>query len=87
MAIWVPMTAMPQRTALSHALGQLPPHWWASPNTPCTAGRRCTVYPCGALGFEGMLLGTLTTTGSLIRRGKTARICTRTRFSSRDSRW
>ena len=43
MAVSVPMTAMPQRTALSHAFG--------------------------ALGFE-VMLGSLTTTGSLIAAGK-----------------
>ncbi len=45
MAIWVPMTAMPQRTALSHAWAQSPPHWSASLSTPCTAGRTCHCLP------------------------------------------
>jgi len=30
---WVPMTAMPQRIALSHALGAWPPRSWVSANT------------------------------------------------------
>jgi len=52
MAIWVPMTAMPQRTALSHALGAIAAAWWASLSTPCTAGWRCRSLPVGRLALR-----------------------------------
>ncbi|MGB9182046.1 MAG: NAD(P)(+) transhydrogenase (Re/Si-specific) subunit beta [Pyrinomonadaceae bacterium] len=64
MAYWVPMTAMPQRTALSHAFGAFAAalvgiveyhHYGAS-----LGG-----FKIGAIGFE-VMLGALTTTGSLI---------------------
>jgi len=68
MAIWVPMTAMPQRTALSHAFGALAA---ALVGVGEFAVRSSEMHPItrGALGFE-VMLGSLTTTGSLIAAGK-----------------
>src|SRR5690349_10579470 len=64
----VPMTAMPQRTALSHAFGALA--------ASMVGVAEYTIYGAhmgpvkmGALGLECML-GSLTTTGSLIAAGK-----------------
>ena len=67
MGVWVPMTAMPQRTALSHAFGAFAAalvgiseyyrHYGFGGNLD-----RITM---GALGFE-VMLGALTTTGSLL---------------------
>ena len=68
LAIWVPMTAMPQRTALSHAFGALA----AVPGRHCRvhhARRHHGLVTLGALGLE-VMLGSLTTTGSLIACGK-----------------
>jgi NAD(P) transhydrogenase subunit beta len=75
MAIWMPMTAVPQRTALSHAFGALAAalvgiaHYFdgnlwntASP----TAEQR---FEMGVLALE-VLLGCLTFTGSLVAFGK-----------------
>src|SRR4051812_43513201 len=64
MAIWVPMTAMPERTALSHAFGA------AAAALVGVAEYTINVssmpkFKIGALGFE-IMLGALTTTGSLI---------------------
>ncbi len=67
---WVPMTAMPQRIALSHALGALAA-------TVVGVGEYCNGLSAGelgrghvvALGFE-VLLGGLTVTGSLMAFGK-----------------
>src|SRR5713101_1352005 len=36
LALWIPMTAVPQRTALSHSFGALAAALWASPSTPAT---------------------------------------------------
>lgn len=67
MGVWVPMTAMPQRTALSHAFGA-----FAAALVGISEFYR--VYESGghleritmsALGFE-VMLGALTTTGSLL---------------------
>jgi NAD(P) transhydrogenase subunit beta len=67
MGLWVPMTAMPQRTALSHAFGALAAalvgvseyyRHYAS----CGQLDKITM---AALGFE-VMLGSLTTTGSLL---------------------
>lgn len=68
MAIWVPMTAMPERTALSHAFGAAAA---ALVGTAEYANRGGTMprFMLGALGFE-IMLGSLTTTGSLIAAGK-----------------
>jgi len=69
MSIWMPMTAMPQRTALSHAFGALAAslvgiseyyqHIVAEPNGTVSA------FKMTALGFE-VLFGSLTVTGSLL---------------------
>ena len=67
MGVWVPMTAMPQRTALSHAFG-------AFAAALVGISEFYKVYQSGghieritmsALGFE-VMLGALTTTGSLL---------------------
>ena len=68
MGLWVPMTAMPQRTAFSHAFGA------AAAALVGIAefyrfGGHLEPFKMGALGFE-VLLGSLTTTGSLIACGK-----------------
>jgi NAD(P) transhydrogenase subunit beta len=72
MAIWMPMTAVPQRTALSHAFGALAAalvgtaHYYlffqpgAAPPHPLTMGFLCLE----------VLLGSLTFTGSLMAFGK-----------------
>ena len=68
MAIIVPMTAMPQRTALSHAFGALAAALVGVGEFLVHASEM-TVVTRGALGFE-VMLGALTTTGSLIAAGK-----------------
>jgi NAD(P) transhydrogenase subunit beta len=68
MAIWVPMTAMPQRTALSHAFGAFAAAL-VGIGEFLVHGGEMTVVTRGALGFE-IMLGSLTTTGSLIACGK-----------------
>ncbi|HEX4309413.1 MAG TPA: NAD(P)(+) transhydrogenase (Re/Si-specific) subunit beta [Acidobacteriaceae bacterium] len=68
MAIWVPMTAMPQRTALSHAFGALAAAL-VGIGEFVVHGSGMPVVTRGALGFE-VMLGALTTTGSLIAAGK-----------------
>ncbi len=64
MGVWVPMTAMPQRTALSHAFGAFAAALVGISEFYRTGGQldRITM---GALGFE-VMLGSLTTTGSLL---------------------
>ena len=64
MGLWVPMTAMPQRTALSHAFGAFAAALVGISEFYRTGGQleRITM---GALGFE-VMLGALTTTGSLL---------------------
>jgi len=69
MAIWVPMTAMPQRTALSHALGAIAAALVGIAEYTLHGGPEMPLFIRGALGFE-VMLGTLTTTGSLIAAGK-----------------
>src|SRR6266481_4903407 len=74
MGVWVPMTAMPQRTALSHAFGAFAAaligiaEYYAY-----THGFKPLVelghLKMSAIGFE-IMLGSLTTTGSLIAFGK-----------------
>ncbi len=68
MALFMPMTAMPQRIALSHAFGGLAAalvgtahYYLATPHIP--------MFTQGALGVE-VLLGFLTFTGSLMAFGK-----------------
>src|SRR6185503_1513890 len=64
MGLWVPMTAMPQRTALSHAFGA-----FAAALVGISEfyrhGGRVDKVTMSALGFE-VMLGALTTTGSLL---------------------
>jgi NAD(P) transhydrogenase subunit beta len=64
MGLWVPMTAMPQRTALSHAFGA-----FAAALVGISEfykhGGHVEAVTMGALGFE-VMLGALTTTGSLL---------------------
>jgi NAD(P) transhydrogenase subunit beta len=67
MGVWVPMTAMPQRTALSHAFGA-----FAAALVGISEyyrhygfGGHLDRITIGALGFE-VMLGALTTTGSLL---------------------
>ena len=64
MGVWVPMTAMPQRTALSHAFGAFAAALVGISEFYKHGGHleRITM---GALGFE-VMLGALTTTGSLL---------------------
>jgi len=67
MAIWMPMTAVPQRTALSHAFGALAAalvgiaHYYETPTIDH--------FTMGVLSLE-VLLGSLTFTGSLVAFGK-----------------
>jgi NAD(P) transhydrogenase subunit beta len=68
MAVSVPMTAMPQRTALSHAFGALAAAL-VGVGEFLVHGSEMGVVTRGALGFE-VMLGALTTTGSLIAAGK-----------------
>src|SRR5881397_3738384 len=68
MGVWVPMTAMPQRTALSHAFGALAAALVGVSEYYRHAGH-VEPFKMGALGFE-VLLGSLTTTGSLVAFGK-----------------
>jgi NAD(P) transhydrogenase subunit beta len=64
MGLWVPMTAMPQRTALSHAFGALAAAL-VGVSEFYRHGGRLEPFKMGALSFE-VLLGSITTTGSLI---------------------
>ncbi len=64
MGFWVPMTAMPQRTALSHAFGALAAALVGVAEYLKGAGHLDAVT-MSALGFE-VMLGSLTTTGSLL---------------------
>ncbi|HEX8889565.1 MAG TPA: NAD(P)(+) transhydrogenase (Re/Si-specific) subunit beta [Pyrinomonadaceae bacterium] len=76
MAYWVPMTAMPQRTALSHAFGAFAAalvgiaeyynytHGFKLDEVTHKA-LELTRFDMGAMGFE-IMFGSLTTTGSLI---------------------
>ena len=64
MGLWVPMTAMPQRTALSHAFGALAASL-VGISEYYLHGAGLGQFKMSALGFE-VLLGSLTTTGSLV---------------------
>ena len=70
MAIWMPMTAVPQRTALSHAFGALAAalvgiaHYYDPPH-----GGTIDHFTMAILALE-VLLGSLTFTGSLVAFGK-----------------
>ncbi|MBO0721721.1 MAG: NAD(P)(+) transhydrogenase (Re/Si-specific) subunit beta [Blastocatellia bacterium] len=68
MSIWMPMTAMPQRTALSHAFGALAASLVGISEYyrhVVDLGETMLPYKMTALGFE-VLFGSLTVTGSLI---------------------
>lgn len=71
MAVFMPMTAMPQRIALSHAFGALAAalvgtsEYYSALNGP----HELSHFMMGAIGFE-VLLGFLTFTGSLMAFGK-----------------
>ena len=64
MGLWVPMTAMPQRTALSHAFGAFAAALVGISEFWKHEGHLDTIT-MSALGFE-VMLGALTTTGSLL---------------------
>jgi len=64
MGVWVPMTAMPQRTALSHAFGAFAAALVGISEFYRYGGHLETIT-MSALGFE-VMLGALTTTGSLL---------------------
>ncbi|HVF22245.1 MAG TPA: NAD(P)(+) transhydrogenase (Re/Si-specific) subunit beta [Pyrinomonadaceae bacterium] len=64
MGVWVPMTAMPQRTALSHAFGAFAAALVGISEFYKSGGHLETIT-MSALGFE-VMLGALTTTGSLL---------------------
>jgi H+-translocating NAD(P) transhydrogenase subunit beta len=64
MGLWVPMTAMPQRTALSHAFGAFAAALVGISEFYRHGGQLGTIE-MSALGFE-VMLGSLTTTGSLL---------------------
>jgi H+-translocating NAD(P) transhydrogenase subunit beta len=64
MGLWVPMTAMPQRTALSHAFGALAASL-VGISEYYLHGSGLGEFKMGALSLE-VLLGSLTTTGSLV---------------------
>jgi H+-translocating NAD(P) transhydrogenase subunit beta len=64
MGLWVPMTAMPQRTALSHAFGAFAAALVGISEFYKHEGHLDAIT-MGALGFE-VMLGALTTTGSLL---------------------
>jgi NAD(P) transhydrogenase subunit beta len=68
MAIFMPMTAMPQRIAISHAFGALAAVL-VGINEFIVKGSEITSGLMGALGFE-VLFGSLTVTGSLMAFGK-----------------
>ena len=67
MGVWVPMTAMPQRTALSHAFGAFAAALVGISEfyKVYVSGGHIERITMGALGFE-VMLGALTTTGSLL---------------------
>ena len=64
MGVWVPMTAMPQRTALSHAFGAFAAAL-VGVSEFYRHGGHLEALTMSALGFE-VMLGALTTTGSLL---------------------
>jgi NAD(P) transhydrogenase subunit beta len=64
MSIWMPMTAMPQRTALSHAFGALSAALVGIAEYSMH-GAELGRFKIGALGFE-VMLGSLTFTGSMM---------------------
>jgi NAD(P) transhydrogenase subunit beta len=64
MGLWVPMTAMPQRTAISHAFGALAAAL-VGISEYSRHGGGLDRFTMGAIGFE-VLLGALTATGSVL---------------------
>jgi proton-translocating NAD(P)+ transhydrogenase subunit beta len=70
MAIWMPMTAVPQRTALSHAFGALAAALVGTAHYYQLLGNgEVDHFTMGILALE-VLLGSLTFTGSLVAFGK-----------------
>jgi NAD(P) transhydrogenase subunit beta len=69
MAIWMPMTAVPQRTALSHAFGALAAALVGIAHYYEPHGATIDRFTMGVLALE-VLLGCLTFTGSLVAFGK-----------------
>ncbi|HET9742703.1 MAG TPA: NAD(P)(+) transhydrogenase (Re/Si-specific) subunit beta [Terriglobales bacterium] len=67
-SIWMPMTAMPERTAFSHACGALAAALVGA-GEYANYGGNMGVVKVSALGFE-IMLGCLTFTGSMIAFGK-----------------
>jgi len=65
MSIWVPMTAMPQRTALSHAFGALAASLVGVSEYYRHSGAELGTFKMTALSLE-VLLGGITVTGSLM---------------------
>ena len=65
MSIWVPMTAMPQRTALSHAFGALAASLVGVSEYYLHGGSELGTFKMTALSLE-VLLGGITVTGSLM---------------------
>lgn len=65
MSIWMPMTAMPQRTALSHAFGALAATIVGIAEFYRYSGSELSAFKMSALGFE-VLFGGITVTGSLV---------------------
>jgi H+-translocating NAD(P) transhydrogenase subunit beta len=65
MSIWVPMTAMPQRTALSHAFGALAASLVGVSEYYLHSGGELGTFKMTALSLE-VLLGGITVTGSLM---------------------
>ncbi len=68
MAIWIPMTAVPQRTALSHSFGALAASLIGI-SEYYRHGAALGSVRAGVIGVE-VMLGTLTFTGSLMAAGK-----------------
>ena len=66
---WVPLTAVPQRTALSHAFGGLAAGLVGTASTRVAGRGQLTTFRMAAIGIE-VLLGYLTCTGSLMAAGK-----------------
>lgn len=68
MGLWIPMTAVPQRTAFSHALGALAATL-VGVSEYYRHGAELSKVTMTAIGFE-VLIGGLTVTGSLMAAGK-----------------
>jgi NAD(P) transhydrogenase subunit beta len=74
-SIWMPMTAVPQRTAISHAFGALAAtlvgvaHYDHLSHNLHSLGQQISRVDMAALGFE-VMFGSLTITGSLMAFGK-----------------